>query len=316
MVPKQIESMDDLFYLPVVARVLILADTVATSATWLHALKRENIEENLQAYLTKPEAVEARANVDGVCLVSGLVNNRERTDQTIFDLLNHEDSAFEFDKIVAFVDDMKFAKKRLLSRSARYTGLLDKLDFKEATSAGALPTAADLEGVKSWVAYLDAADDKAKALADIEAIGALAKAASSVENVAILVANANDLDEAASKKALEALQGDDSLAYSLVAVGTLEEHAEGAFPYRYADFGSEEGVLPDTAVYSRDEALRMVTELLQLEAGANKALSFREVYNANITEARLVKGLREAGYARPQEIDHMLRDGPAVRFPC
>jgi len=25
----------------------------------------------------------------------------------------------------------------------------------------------------------------------------------------------------------------------------------------------------------------------------------------------LIKGLREAGYARPQEIDHMLRDGPA-----
>lgn len=277
--------------------------------------ERVNIEENLQGYLTKPEAVEARANVDGMCLVSGLVKNKERTDQTIFDLLNHEDSAFEFEKIVAFVDDSKFAKKRLLSRSARYTGLLDKLDVKEAASAGALPTAADLEGVKSWVAYLDAEDDSAQTLKDIEAIGALAKEASTVENVAILVANGNELEEAASKKALEALQGDDALSYSLVVVGKIEEHAEGAFPYRYAEFGTEDGVLPDTAVYSRDEALRMVTELLQLESGVNKALSFREVYNANITEAKLIKGLREAGYARPQEIDHMLRDGPEVRSP-
>ena len=50
MVPKQIEAMDDLFYLPVVARVLILADSVATSATWLHALKQENIEAEVRSY--------------------------------------------------------------------------------------------------------------------------------------------------------------------------------------------------------------------------------------------------------------------------
>merc|ERR1711935_718252 len=51
-------------------------------------------------------------------------------------------------------------------------------------------------------------------------------------------------------------------------------------------------------------------ETLQLEAGANKALTFSEVYETNTTEAKLIKGLREAGYARCQEIDHMLRDGP------
>ena len=39
----------------------------------------------------------------------------------------------------AFVDDEKFAKKRLLSRHARYTGLLDKLEFLEASEPGALP---------------------------------------------------------------------------------------------------------------------------------------------------------------------------------
>jgi len=272
--------------------------------------ERENIEQNLQAYLKKPEAVEARANVDGTCLVSGLVKSKERTDQTMFDLLNHEDSAFEFKKIIAFVDDMKFAKKRLLSRSARYTGLLDKLDMKEASAPGALPTAADLEGVKSWVAYLEA-EGNDKIFAEIEGIAEVAKAAS-VENVAILVTGANELDAEASKKALEKLQGSDSMSYTLVAVGKLEEHAEGSVPYRYAEFGTEDGVIPENAIFSRDESLRMVTELLQLEAGANKALSFREVYNVNVTEARLVKGLREAGYARPQEIDHMIRDGPKV----
>lgn len=268
-----------------------------------------NIEENLQGYLKAPEAVEARANVDGAVLVSGLVRTKERTDQTLFDFLNHEDSAFEFDKIVAFVDDVKFAKKRLLSRSARYTGLLDKLDFKEAGAAGAMPTSADLEGIKSWVAVVEAAETS-DIFADIETIAGLAKAAPSVENIAILVTGANGLDVAASKKALDSLMGDDSLAYTLVAVGKIEEHPEGSVPYRYFEFGTEEGVLPENAIFSRDESLRMITELLQLECGKNKALSFEEVYNKNITEAKLVRGLREAGYARPQEIDHMIRDGP------
>jgi len=87
--------------------------TKGSPYTSARSVEHENIEENLQAYLKEPEAVEARANIDGTVMVSGLVKSKERTDQTIFDLLNHEDSAFEFDKIVAFVDDMKFAKKRL-----------------------------------------------------------------------------------------------------------------------------------------------------------------------------------------------------------
>merc|ERR1712125_36541 len=169
----------------------------------------------------------------------------------------------------------------------------------------------DLEGVKNWVAYLEVTEGSGSVFADIEAIAGLAKAAPSAENVAILVTGANELDVAASKQALETLQGDEeNLSYTLVAVGKLDEKQEGSTAYRYMDFGTEEGVLPDTAVFSRDESLRMVTELLQLECGKNKALCFREVYNPNITEAKLIRGLREAGYARPQEIDHMIRDGP------
>jgi hypothetical protein len=58
--------------------------------------------------------------------------------------------------------------------------------------------------------------------------------------------------------------------------------------------------------------MRMISECLQLECGANKALTFSEVYDVNATEVKLIKGLREAGYARPQEIDHMIRVGTGV----
>jgi hypothetical protein len=302
-----------------VSRAAIASETVLYISSWgtkggaaspsEQQQDSKNIEKNIQAYLKAPQSVEARSNIDGVVLVSGLVKSKERTDQYIFDLLNHEESAFEFNKIVAFVDDVAFAKKRLLSRSARYGGLLNKLDFVQASEVGSLPSVEQLEGVKTWVAYFEDGDLVAKA----KQVAELAKAALSVENVAILLANANEIVTSPAGDAVQALK-DSGKKYTLVAVGKLEDHAEGKIPYKYALVDSEEGVLPGDAIFSRDEAMRMITECLQLECGVDKALSFFEVYDANATEAKLVKGLREAGYARPQEIDHMLRDGPKVGF--
>jgi hypothetical protein len=278
------------------------------------ALDSANPADKVQAYLKEPEAVEARVNIDGTVLVSGLIKPGVTSDdQFLFDLLNHQDSAFEFDTIVAFVNDAKAAKKRLLSRSARYTGLLDKLEFVQAPEADALPTAADLVGVKSWLAYLQGDS----MLADVTHIASvLSQGATTVENVAILLTGANELDVAASAAALEALkaaQGPDSkLKYTLVAVGKIEDHPEGQAAYMFEPFGTTEGVLPQKAIFSRQESYRMITELLQLECGVDKALCFAEVYNENATEYKLVKGLRGAGYARPQEVDHMVREGPKV----
>mmetsp|Transcript_21067 Transcript_21067/g.32386 ORF Transcript_21067/g.32386 Transcript_21067/m.32386 type:complete len:487 (+) Transcript_21067:197-1657(+) len=265
----------------------------------------EDPEAKIQSYLKTPEAVTPRENIMGTkVLVSGLVKTKERTDQTVYDLLNDEDAAFEFSKIVAFVNDEKFAKKRLLSRSARYTGLLDKLEFVQAETEDAMPTAAQLDGVTSWVAYLEG--DKLEESA--QEVATIAKEAG-VKNVAMLLVGANGVNLASTQSMLEGMKGD--MDYSVVAVGNLEEHAEGKVPYQFRTFDdAEEGVLADDAIFSRDEALRMVTECLQLESGIHKTLSISEVHNVNQTEAKLIKGLREGGYTRPQEIDHMLRDGP------
>ena len=263
--------------------------------------------DNIQEYLKAPEPVAARPNLDGKVLVSGWVNSKDRTDQTVFDFLNHEDSAFRFDKIVAFVNDSKFAKKRLISRSARYTGLLDKLDFVQAESEGALPTLEQLEGIKSWV--VNAGSD----ISLLPKVADLVKS-SAVENVSVLITDAQTLTEpAASMEAVKAFDLGEGKAFSVVAVGAITEIPEGAVPYQIKEFGTEEGLLPANATYSRDESLRAVTECLGLVSGCNKALTFAEVHNVNQTEFKLVKGLREGGYTRPQEFDHMLTDGPEVR---
>ena len=276
-------------------------------------IENNNPNTNIQAYLEEPDTVDPRSKLAGSVMVSGFVNEKERTDQFVFDLLNHEDSAFEFKKIVAFVDDEKFAKKRLLSRSARYTGLLDKLNFKQAAEAGALPVADQLEGINSWLASIVSNNDL---VAQVKAVAELAKYAPDLENISVMVTNAaGDAISAEDRtSAVDALK-DTGKEYTLLVIGKLEDRDEGKVPYKFRDFASEideDATLAEDAVFSRDEAIRMVTETLQLDAGANKALTFSEVYETNTTEAKLIKGLREAGYARCQEIDHMLRDGPEV----
>ena len=64
--------------------------TKGPPARWAEEQENKNPEENIQVYLKAPEPVEARSNIDGTVLVSGLVKSKERTDQFIYDLLNHE----------------------------------------------------------------------------------------------------------------------------------------------------------------------------------------------------------------------------------
>lgn len=287
------------------------------------AKERLDPERHIQDYLPEPGPVEARSNIDGTILVSGLVNHKDRTDQFLFDLINHEDSAFEFKNITAFVDDAVFAKKRLLSRSARYTGLLDKLHFIQAAEPGALPKVEDLNNVKSWLAIVENKDgNNNQLIQQCEAIGQIAMSAAKsasgdvkLENVAIVLAGINEVSTDACKSAVDAVSklNDVHIQYTIVAVGNLDDtRVEGSAAYQYEKLNEMQQVLPAKATFSREEMYRMVTELLQLECGVNQALVFAEVYNPNITEAKLIKGLREAGYARPQEIDHMIRNGPKV----
>ena len=54
----------------------------------------------ISPYLKEPEPIAARSNLYGTVLVSGWVNTRERTDQTVFDFLNHEESVFKLTRLL------------------------------------------------------------------------------------------------------------------------------------------------------------------------------------------------------------------------
>lgn len=254
-------------------------------------------EEELQLYLKSPEPLSLRENLGSAVLVSGWVETKARSDQEVFDFLNDEESAFGWEKIVAFVKDEKFAKKRLFSRSARYTGLSDKLEFRQGEK---LPSVEQLQGIGSWVANVGSDLSLIKEIADL-------CSKSDVKNVSILINGSVNLDMTECREAVKILDdSSNNCQYTVVAVGEIEEHAEGSQPYEVNDFGTEEGIVSGS--YSRVESLRLVTDCLQMDSGCNKALTFREA-GTNSTAAKLVKGLREGGFSRPQEIDHIITKG-------
>jgi len=269
---------------------------------------------DIQSYLTAPELPALRPNLGDVVLVSGFANDPDRSDQRIFDLLNDIDgvgmgggghSPFNFGGIVAFVDDASRAKKRLMSRTARYSGLLNKLSFVESGAVGALPTVEQLAGVSSWVAM-------ATDITQVADIAALAEAAG-VECASVLLTG--PVPDAGS---LEAgwLCGAMGPSFTVVAVGEMDDEvAEGSFPYAVTDLSVEttvgEGGEPSSVVstYSRDEGYRLAAECLGLDCAAGKALAFVQVHDVNATATKVVRGLREAGYSWSQELEHMIGGG-------
>jgi len=314
-----------------------------------------------------PNEAQLHKSLGKVVMISGFAYDRAEdaaSSSIVFDLLNNaidEDvDNFSFEKIVAFSGDTALAKKRLVSRRARYTGLLDKLDYAESSES--VPTAEQLEGVSSWVARVSAAD----AATVLPAISAAAAAAPSVKHVAVLVEGA--ADESFSKTALEDFAGstEGDYARSLVALGSLTGELDGRSAYNVAEITSatDSAILPAGATLSRAEGYRLLTDCLALECTAGKAFSVYEYgpeklpnitakeeilglseeetkeRNAKIMEAnkgrkeegsvafgrglkwdltseektergcrRLVRGLREMGYSRTKEFEHVITTG-------
>lgn len=316
-----------------------------------------------------PNNAQLHKSLGKVVMVSGFAYDsadEAASSSIVFDLLNNaidEDlDNFSFEKIVAFSKDTALAKKRLVSRRSRYTGLLTKLDYAE--SSASVPTAEQLEGVSSWVARVPATD----AATLLPAISAAAVAAPSVKHVAVLVEGATD--DSSSKIAMEDFAGstDGDYARSLVALGTLTGELDGRSAYHVSEISADTDstILPAGATLSRAEGYRLLTDCLALECTSGKAFAVYEYGPEQLPKAavkedfsgmtedeikernekilaankdrieagveavtfgkglkwdltpeektergyrRLVRGLREMGYSRTKEFEHVVTIG-------
>lgn len=216
-----------------------------------------------------------RTDLGNTVLLSGTV------DATLLNILNNNFFGqelvpnFEFKSIRALVGDVPKAKKQAISREARYGGLLDKLNIEAASSTdNVLPSKEELVGASSWIVQIDGGEDVKSML---EQIAELAKDASELTNVVVLVAGSSSSSTVEGWDAVVDASADgDSFKCTLLAVGELSDDGkEGGF-YHVGQLGSTDDTAAITVdgvpTISRKKAYQLLAHALSLDCTANQAL--------------------------------------------
>ncbi|CAM9426533.1 unnamed protein product [Ectocarpus sp. 8 AP-2014] len=223
----------------------------------------------------------------GKVLVTGFLNSKQRTDQFVFDILQAQG---RWEKIVAFSDSVSFAKKRLVSRKSRYSGLLDVLEFEEGDKYDAATMEEKLKGISAWLCF-DCEGDKIKESVQF------AKKAGVKSMVISSTVSAADASSAGVEDALK----DSGLEYTFIRVGEVVEGKEGGSVM----VGNVTDELPMEQVV-RDDIVRLSAEAFMMENATNTAFAFGK--GDDIALAYL-KELRQNGTDRRTEMSTLISGG-------
>jgi len=224
--------------------------------------------------------------VKGSILVSGFLSP-DRTDSFGFDALN---KLGVFEKIIAFSSDSAFAKKRLIGRNARYTGLLDVLDFAEGADDSLRASDSALSGCDAWLAF-GVAPEAVRSSAE-------AAVAAGVKRVVLVV-------EGQCPEANQLATTLDGTSLTVIQCGEFVEGTEGGA----VEIKAAGNVLPQGAEIARDEAIRVATESLLISLSEKK--SFGLLKGNEDAEAH-VKELRTQGMTRTRELENLFNGSFAV----
>ncbi|KAL3782543.1 hypothetical protein HJC23_005217 [Cyclotella cryptica] len=259
------------------------------------------------------EKIAIRPTLGKTVLVSGF-DPTDPSASMVLDFLNSEEAIyFPFTTIVAHVQDVAMAKKRMIGRNARYTGLLDKLEFSAAADEQGgengvlIPNAERLADVSSWVVHIGGGE-----LEKLKLVVEAAEAAGSVKNVAVLVSGAGAVGSEALKEAEEMMKREaKSFAYTMVVVPEWNDQPEALCAYgilNVTDVG-ESGPFVAGETFSREESLRIVTECLAIEKAEGRCLVANAFPDKKSVENMLIQGMRESGFSRIEEIGMMVMNG-------
>lgn len=214
------------------------------------------------------------------CMMAGKIVVTDGTDsfyesRGIFQML-HDHS--DFSAITAYSSSIADAKKMLLSRQARYSGLLDMLTFSDGEPAEAFA------GAETWISINS--DDQA-----LIAQLAAAKAAG-VKRVLFHYSSDGPSDGTTAGSLSGDLAG---MTYTVLRTGKLTKDGGGG--------GMTVGELatPTCGDVPKDDVFRIVTEALTLDSAYGKMLSL--CASSDVTQ---LKQMRQAGCTRREEADALL----------
>jgi len=193
--------------------------------------------------------------------------------QSLFD---HAD----FDEIKALSSSVAEAKKMLISRQARYSGLIDVLKFSEGSLSEGMA------GATMWVAM------NAKPDVLSEQIAAAKQAGIKRAFVHLCSPEYASLDT----KALEATLQGSGMSFTLLRTGKLSEKGAGGA------LKLEEVDIPTCEEVAKEDVFRFITEALTLPEAYGRTFSL-----CPSLDASQLKEMRFAGCTRREEVEALLK---------
>lgn len=205
--------------------------------------------------------------------VFGCFDSPARTDQFVLDVLHGQKT---WGSIVAFAQDTQAAKKKLMGRHARYSGLLDVLEF--AASSDDFKSMIDASGVEAMLAL------------NVEPlkVGEYLKAAESAPSCDRVVVVTNGEVPPLPEYNL------DWSVITLAADEISDDIPEGG-----ALSLGDEASPAETSVIGRNDAYRIAGEAFLIEPLSKKAV---RVYNGGENATAYAKSLRARGFSRRGEL--------------
>jgi len=175
------------------------------------------------------------------------------------------------------------AKKALLSRQARYSGLLDVLDTREGALAEAMSSA------DFWLAM--SADESAIP----EQIAAAKQAG--IKRAFIVICADGPSAALSDSEAVEKMLAESGLRYTLMRTGSLVEAADSGGGLRIGEVD-----IPVCEDVSKEDVFRFVTEALTLPESEGRLFSL-----CPSEDSSQLRQMRLAGYGRREEVQALLK---------
>jgi len=160
-------------------------------------------------------------------------------------------------------------------------------------SEAPLPTAAQLEGVNTWVARISA---------DVGLVQQLAilSSGSCVQNVVLLVEGILSSENA---EAMHTALSATSVDFTLLNYAEMVDGPEGETPFRFLNATDSSEI--DGTVINKDELMRLMAVCLSLDKTRGRSLSVKNVANDD-SGAIWLRALRQKGFSRIQEVDALI----------
>lgn len=189
----------------------------------------------------------------------------------------------EFAKITAFSSSEADAKKMLLSRQARYSGLIDVLQFAEG---GADALAATLGEASAWIAV------NADEAAIVDQVGTASAAGIRRAFIHLSASDAPSVDATKLTAALEA----SSMEWTVMRTGSLSKKGSGG------GLLVSELELPTCDELPMEDCHRFITEAMTITEANGRAFSL-----CPSADGSQLKQMRLSGCTRRDEVEALLR---------